>query len=74
MIPFSSQLTNGVDKKPANRPECSALPTARRRAGLPSSPASPAAAKIQVANQLKGLGTDLLNIEPDQIVIERTPA
>jgi hypothetical protein len=29
-----------------------------------------AAAKIQVANQLKGLGTNLLNIEPDQIVIE----
>jgi hypothetical protein len=30
----------------------------------------PAAAKIQVANQLKELGTDLMNIEPDQIIIE----
>jgi hypothetical protein len=27
-------------------------------------------AKIQVVNQLKTLGADLLNIEPDQIVIE----
>jgi len=35
-----------------------------------SSPLEPAAAKIQVANQLKALGTDLTNIEPDQIVIE----
>ena len=34
-----------------------------------SSPLEPAAAKIQVANQLKALGT-LTNIEPDQIVIE----
>jgi len=36
---------------------------------LPS-PLDPAAAKIQVVTQLKTLGADLLNIEPDQIVIE----
>jgi hypothetical protein len=29
-----------------------------------------AAAKTRVVNQLKGLGADLQNIEPDQIVIE----
>jgi uncharacterized protein YbjT (DUF2867 family) len=34
------------------------------------SPSDPAAAKIQVANQLKTLGTDLTHIEPDRIVIE----
>jgi hypothetical protein len=34
------------------------------------SPLDPGAAKIQVVNQLKTLGIDLLNIEPDQIVIE----
>ena len=38
------------------------------------SPSEPAAAKIRVANQLKGLGADLQNIEPDQIVIELAPA
>ena len=36
---------------------------------LPS-PLDPGAAKIQVVTQLKTLGADLLNIEPDQIVIE----
>ena len=35
-----------------------------------SSPLEPAAAKIQVANQLKALGTNLTNIEPDRIIIE----
>jgi len=36
---------------------------------LPS-PLDPGAAKIQVVNQLKTFGADLLNIEPDQVVIE----
>jgi hypothetical protein len=38
------------------------------------SPLEPAAAKIRVANLLNRLGADLLNIEPDQIVIESWPA
>ena len=38
------------------------------------SPLEPGAAKIRVVNQLKGLGADLQNIEPDQIVIECAPA
>jgi hypothetical protein len=38
------------------------------------SPLEPAAAKIQVANQLKKLAIDLQDVEPDQIIIEWTPA
>lgn len=38
------------------------------------SPLEPAVAKIQVVNLFKSLGTDLLNIETDQIVIEWWPA
>ena len=38
------------------------------------SPLEPAAAKLRVLNLLKQLGTDLLNIEPDQITIEWWPA
>jgi hypothetical protein len=34
------------------------------------SPLDPASAKIQVANQLKALGTDLTHIEPDRMMIE----
>jgi hypothetical protein len=34
----------------------------------------PAAAMSQVANQLKKLAIDLQDVEPDQIIIEWTPA
>ena len=34
------------------------------------SPLEPAAAKLQVVDQLKGLGADLPNIEPDQVIVE----
>ena len=37
------------------------------------SPLEPAAAKLQVVNLLKRLGADLLNIEPNQIIIEWWP-
>jgi hypothetical protein len=37
------------------------------------SPLEPAATKIQVAYLLRKLGADLLNIEPDQIIIEWWP-
>ena len=37
------------------------------------SPIEPSAAKIRVQNLLKQLGTDLLNIELDQIMIEWWP-
>jgi hypothetical protein len=33
-------------------------------------PLEPAAAKLQAVNLRKKLGTDLLNVEPDQIIIE----
>jgi hypothetical protein len=36
------------------------------------SPIEPAAAKIQVANQLKKLAIELQDVEPDQIIIEWT--
>jgi len=39
------------------------------RLSMPS-PLEPAAAKIQVANQLKQLSSGLENVEPDQIIIE----
>jgi hypothetical protein len=38
------------------------------------SPLEPAAAKIRVVNRLKTLGSDLINIEPNQINIEWWPA
>jgi hypothetical protein len=38
------------------------------------SPLEPAATKLQVVNLLKRLGADLLNIEPDQIIVEWRPA
>jgi hypothetical protein len=41
---------------------------------LMPSPLEPAAAKIQVANQLKKLSIAPQGIEPDQIIIEWTPA
>jgi hypothetical protein len=44
MIPFSSQLTNGIDKKPANRPECSA-----RRRSAASRACQPRRLKLQAA-------------------------
>jgi hypothetical protein len=38
------------------------------------SPSVPAAAKVQLANQLKKLSVGLKDIEPDQIILEPTPA
>lgn len=37
------------------------------------SPVEPSAAKVRVLNLLTQLGTDLLNIEPNQITIEWWP-
>ena len=37
------------------------------------SPSVPAAAKVQLANQLKKLSVGLKDIEPDQIILGSTP-
>jgi hypothetical protein len=42
------------------------------RVSIPS-PLEPSVAKIQIANQLNGLGADLQGIEPNRIVIEWMP-